>query len=356
MTRHALVPLSEKSGGFLVCGGLHPQTERSQGCQIIYPSGQSRQIHSLVWPRRLDHTITLGEGDQAYVVGGRDGRLSETSVTDRGKVLYDGLILQLEPEGNITSSRMALPPTSWYGHTASWVPSIKEILFLGGVQGNGTLQMLDRVHLYNPQTDIWRKERTVWPENIPGPYGLYGHTATFVGDSIVVVGGSTEPPGPPKNQSTLSFPSSSSSPPSILILNITTLTWSSPDPQAKTSQTSEWVPSPRVGHTTTLLWDQRTLLVTWGKHLDRKEIGDKHPYLLDTGSWTFVKDMPRIEMGSEAGFTTSRSWRVPFLIGSVIVLVLLVSIITCLCFWNRLKRVLFLGKAQKEGNSFLRIG
>ncbi|KAI9229718.1 MAG: hypothetical protein DHS80DRAFT_29514 [Piptocephalis tieghemiana] len=333
-TRHTLTPLHEGAKEFLVCGGIHPRTQTSETCQILsYPSGQVRQLPSLPWSRRLDHTMTLGHGDQIYIVGGRDGGISDASIADRGNVLRIGMILVSDQKGGVIVKPMAPAPTGWYEHTASWVPSTEKLFFLGGVREDGTVQTLDKVHVYDPKSNTWKKEDTKWPEDAPSPNGRYGHTATVIGDSIIVVGGASEPSRALGNLETPQMVDITT----ILVLNATTLVWSLQVLDLKTSNTSEWIPSPRLGHTTSLLWDQRTLLITWGKDMIRQGAGDTHPYLLDTKLWSFVKDVPmEKDMVFMTQVATSHSWRVYFLIGSSIAFALFITAMAI--FYIRFRR------------------
>lgn len=237
--------------------------------------GMPRQWHTSTFLPERQLLISFG-GEAA------NPKTGKVKTTDKLMVLDTEIMLWYPPSvsGDIPSGRS--------GHTATFLPKTNELVVLGGVKGSkwlNTVSVLDVVRWK------WSSPKIQGASPKPRSY----HSATTVNDRIVVFGG---------NDANHSYNT-------VHVLEKDQGEWKWTNPSVKGCP-----PSPRTGHSATLLRDGKTLCIYGGwdpNSDDDKAKNDsymfcKDTFLLDTETWTWRKgpqptiaDLPWDAHGMDGG-------------------------------------------------------
>jgi hypothetical protein len=252
-------------------------TVLQQWSQPFNCKGQPRQWHTCTYLPERQLLISFG--------GEANGTTSSqaAATTDQVVMVLDTELMLWYPP---TMSGTVPPGRS--GHTATLLSATNELVVFGGVKGKRKKQWLNSVSVLDTMRWKWTPIKAVGSAPQPRSY----HTATAVGDTIVVFGG---------NNDTHSFNS-------LHVLERETMaTSSSGEPTTlwrwSNIQASGCAPAPRTGHIATLLSNGTTILFHGGWDPNDDD-GDEvtsgsrsqpdlnifdDSYLLDTRKWEWTR-------------------------------------------------------------------
>jgi hypothetical protein len=258
--------------------------------------GLPRQWHTCTYiPDRQLLIAFGGEHQSTTETGGGGGGGGKVKTSDTVMCLDVEIMLWYPPSvtGDVPSGRS--------GHTATLIENHKEIVVFGGVKGSKWLNTV-----YVLDVDRW-KWSIAKVQGVPPKPRSY-HTATALPDDRIVIFGG--------NNADTSFNSvhvlqQINDENSHSIDNNKCWRWTNPTCHGI-------LPSPRTGHSATLLSDQKTICVCGGWDPNAEEevssSDDAHMfslegcYLLDTNSWTWRKggkllyaDLPPQVQGANGG-------------------------------------------------------
>jgi N-acetylneuraminic acid mutarotase len=236
------------------------------GCEAM-----KRQWHSSTFLKEKNLVITFG---------GEAIKGSKTKTTDQVMVFDTEIMLWYPPtvSGEIPSGRS--------GHTATILPATNELVVFGGVKGSkwlNTVSVLDTSHW------IWSAPKVQGVAPKPRSY----HTASVVADNKIVVFGG--------NGCEDSFNSVH-----LLECEEGTWRWTNPDVMG-------YKPSPRTGHSATVLSDNTTICIYGGWDPNDEDVvkaDEIHSdcFFLDTIKWNWKKgpkamyaDLPAEVHGIDGG-------------------------------------------------------
>ena len=261
---------------FLVYGGQAYDPE--SGCAKTFSDVYIFDLSKKQWVRPLNcdgmprqwHTASfLPERNLLISFGGEsiNPKTGRTKTTEMVMVLDTEIMLWYPPSvsGEIPSGRS--------GHTATVMSKSNELIVFGGVKGS---KWLNSVSVLNITRWKWSSPKIIGPAPKPRSY----HSATALGDGtrIVVFGG---------NDATSSFNS-------VHVLDTGDDQWKWSNPSVKGSP-----PSPRTGHSATLMGDGKTICIYGGWDPNAEDDGEgeddsnmfskDYSFFLDTKSWTWNK-------------------------------------------------------------------
>ena len=245
-------------------------TKTREWFKPYHPDALSRQWHTATYIPNRSVLISFG-GESTNPKTGR------TKPVDKVMVLDTELMLWYPPavSGDIPSGRS--------GHTATLLPETNDLVVFGGVKGS---KWLNSVSVLDTSGWHWRAPKIQGSAPKPRSY----HTATSCsGGRIVIFGG---------NDATASFDS-------LHVLETAGEKWRWTNIQA-----SGKGPSPRTGHSATVLADNKTICFYggWDPNGDEEtqQVADDgdlvfdETFLLDTDKWEWTKGPPAIFYGDMA--------------------------------------------------------
>lgn len=258
--------------------------------------GEARQWHTATYIPSRQQVIAFG-GETIDVLGGGNkpskgndggGGVStapppKVVTSDTLRVLDTDIMLWYPPaaSGDV--------PTGRSGHTATFFPESNELVLIGGVRGS---KWLNSVSVLDITGWIWTTPRVEGSPPKPRSY----HSATAVGGNRIVVFGGNNKASCFNTVHVLEAPGCGAA-----TANATT-TGSGEHAAAAAQCGWKWshptvtgtAPSPRTGHSATLLEDGRTICVYggWDPNEEDEATGEeqifKGSYLLNTIDWTWT--------------------------------------------------------------------